>query len=323
MNFNCRDILIRDICVDDETYKISTNYDADKLKASISHIGLINPPILLPAEGGGYQIICGYGRIYACAGIGFKSIKARIWPRQTCAEKCVAVAINENTSQRDLNIVEKARALKLLKQVCPDEDNLLKNAGFVGLMVNRDLVKKLEPVTCMPRFLQDCLVRGTISLPVSLRLHEWQKKEDVSDLIVLLDELNLSLNKQRELISMIETLTVLKQQAISIIIKSKDIEQIRKDPNFDNRLKSQKIREYFKKACYPTISKYQKCIEFHLKKLPLPPNTQLKLPPFFESPVYSLNFNFKTLEEIISFHEKMRSVIESPHFQCVLEPFEG
>ena len=68
----------------------------------------------------------------------------------------------------------------------------------VPVVVNRELATKLMQVDQMPTALKEGLIAGCVALPIALRLHQMSDTEAGAALCALLNELDLSLNRQRE-----------------------------------------------------------------------------------------------------------------------------
>ena len=56
----------------DNPYKVKDNEDMEQLIESIKENGIIENPIVRPLETGGYELLSGHRRKYACLRLGIK-----------------------------------------------------------------------------------------------------------------------------------------------------------------------------------------------------------------------------------------------------------
>lgn len=305
----------------DLSFRISTGNESIDLTDSIARTGLINPPILL-CRGENYVIVCGFLRIAACNRLGFNEIPALLLDENTSFERCAEIAVIDNTSRRKLNLVEQARALALLASIHDKKDSLLKSAKMVGLPVDIKMAEKLRLVSQMPSTLQSGLIEGTIALPTALQLFQIQDIQITEHLGLLLRELGLSLNRQRELISWITAIA--RREAVSVleILGANPILRVRQDVHMDRRRKAQLIRDYLKRRRYPAISMVEQQFNKKIKNLNLMRGVHLSPPPNFESTTYSLRFDFQSHTDLVKMHEEFKRLVRSQIIKSLWDPFD-
>ena len=86
----------------------------DELAASIAQRGVIQPVIVRPARGGGYQLVAGERRWRAAQRAQLHEIPALI--RELSEREVMAIALIENLQREDLNPIEEARAYHRLAE---------------------------------------------------------------------------------------------------------------------------------------------------------------------------------------------------------------
>ena len=128
----------------------------DELAESIRKHGVLQP-LLVRAQGDGYQLIAGERRWRACKQIGLDTIPCRVVELEDQAV-CEA-AIEENLKRQDLNVVEKALAFKdyIDKFNCSIED-LAKQ-----LSMNRSTVSNIMRLLELPETVQKAVREEKIS----------------------------------------------------------------------------------------------------------------------------------------------------------------
>src|SRR6266568_2258108 len=79
----------------------------DELKASIRQAGLLQPVVVRPLPGGGYELIAGERRLRACQALGWERIPAV--KRDVDDRTVLTLALIENLQRDDLSPVDEAR----------------------------------------------------------------------------------------------------------------------------------------------------------------------------------------------------------------------
>ena len=176
--------------------------------------------------------------------------------------------------------------------------------------------KALDPL------LKSGVLDGAIALPVALQLHEWRDSAAVRALGTLLMELGLSLNRQREMLEWIVSICRRDDLTPLQLVMSKDIEKIRRNMELDRRQKAQIIRDYLKKRRYPTIADIEKRFSDIVRKLKLESGTSLIPPPHFESPTYSLKFEFNNQSEMSEKLKEFEQVVKSEKLAALWKVLE-
>jgi hypothetical protein len=268
-----QDVSITRINPADTTYQISSPCENLQLTGSLEAIGLINPPFLLH-DGKKLKIISGFRRITAIRQLGWPKLSARILPDQTSHLTCVQIAISENSYLRNLDIVEQARALQLLKSCIADQGDLIAFASKLGLPLNPSLIEKLDMVNGMHSVLRNGLTIGAIALPSALKLYHWDNQDAARQMGQFLIELNMSLNRQREMIGWMEGILARENIKFNNIIESLGIDKILDDHNYDRRQKTDAIRFFLKKRRYPAIADMETRYHALTKKITLPAGCQ-------------------------------------------------
>ena len=302
-----QNISIDRVDLHDLTYRITSSHDLDRLSGSMAAVGIINPPVLLESSEN-YRVVCGFGRIRAAARLSWTEIPARILSRHTASHTCIQMAIADNTANRELDVVEKARALKLLVADIPEKNRLAQACAMLGLSLNPELIEKLLLVNSMAPYLREGLVNGAIALPVALRLHQGDDQDSAQIIGQLLNVLNTSLNRQREIVDWFEAIQMREGTAILGIYKDLGIEPVLNDVELDRRQKIDFIRVALKKRRYPTIVAVEDRFKRLVDQLKLPAGCQLNPPPNFEGDVYTLKLDFRTIPDLIKLLEKMEEL---------------
>ena len=94
----------------DNPYQVKDNEEMEDLIESIKKYGIIEPLIVRKRENGGYEIISGHRRKYACEKAGIKQIPVLI--RDMDKDLATITVVDSNLQRQDILPSEKAFAFK-------------------------------------------------------------------------------------------------------------------------------------------------------------------------------------------------------------------
>jgi len=301
---------------DDDAFLITTGKKRDDLMGSIKYLGLLNPPVLLEKETG-YTIISGFRRVEACRRLNRFELSARVLDSDTDRFKCVTYAVADNAFQRPLNIIEKSRCFSMLSGYYKSIDSLAEALPILGLSEHPSMIKKIKVVYDMTELLQNSLLSNTIALATALELVELSKA-DAQGLISLFNALSLSLNKQREILTMVKEIAVREDKSITQVLDASHLKNILMDKDLDKNQKARKIRIYLKQRRFPAIATAEQSFQQHLKKLNLGKGMELIPPVNFEGSTYTLKLTFNHLNELKKLKNTLDIFTENPHLKKIV-----
>jgi ParB family chromosome partitioning protein len=288
-------IRLSSIDIEDQTFRITTEENIEGLSCSIRNAGLINPPIVIRKQSE-YVVISGFRRIRSAVNLGWTDIPARAIESDADRFECAKLAIADNSLQRSLNLIEISRCYKTLSGFCK-EGELQAAASLLGLPDNPALVGKIIKLCDLPEPLQQYILSGTVSMAIALELVKSEYNESAIQFAEIFDSLKLSLNKQREFLTL--SFEIAAREGISILelINGFDFQNILSDENSDRTRKTHKIRQYLKLRRFPAIMKAEDNFRKNLKKLALEEGIKLIPPADFEGNTFVISMEFKTTSE--------------------------
>ena len=125
-----------------------------ELAASISRHGVLQP-IVVSADGNGYELVAGHRRVLAARLAGRTTIPAVV--RDEVGDR-LELALIENLQRADLNAIETARAYKLLMETYDlTQEQLAERLGK-----SRSSVANMLRTLTAPQALQDAVIEGKI-----------------------------------------------------------------------------------------------------------------------------------------------------------------
>lgn len=309
-------VLLERICLEDKTFQVTTGSAIEPLAASISRLGVMHPPLLLPNDSG-YQVVCGFRRISACISVGLSKIAARLLLPDTDKAACVELAIADNALQRPLNLIETSRALVLLSRAYPDKDDLCRTAAALGLPDNFSVIHKLVQLSAVAPEIQQGVLSNVLSMAIALELGQMEKACGIS-LSKLFGFLKLGLNKQREILTMIQEIAFREDLAVADVIDASELHQIMNHEKWDRSQKTVHLRRYLRRRRYPSITAVESDFEARMRSLDLDSGISLIPPRDFESTTFSFHLNFNNLTELQHRLACLTKVSSSPVMNDIL-----
>ena len=296
MDFNRQRLPLSSI--DDQTrnYRITTEENCSDLTASIEHLGLIHCPILIPADEG-YEVISGFRRIRACRKLGWNCLDARVLPADTPAVECAFLAIADNSLQRPLNWLEIARSLELLEKSGLIPEDLSRTAAALRLPCHPEIIKKIRRITGLSEYVQKCVLHETISVAMAQELAD--RSEDEADYFArLFEDLKLSLNKQREFLSLTDEISRREEINAMDVLNAQCFQEILQNDRLDRAQKAQQLRFCLKRRRFPNMTRTYESFNEHLQRLELTTGIELSPPRNFEGRDYTFNLVFHDLFQL-------------------------
>jgi len=308
MKFREQEVRLSRINTSDPTYRITTRTRTDDLVASIDSLGLISPPVLFgaPAE---WVVVSGFRRIAACRALNRSAITVRILDARTPLYDCARYAIAANALERPLNLIEQSRALCLLSKHCrPDSERLSASAAELGLPDNPVMIKKLTALSDVTPAIAQAVLSGVLSIAMALDLAELDHLAGES-LAILFSDLKLSLNKQREIFTLLTEIAKRESLPLGDILSAEAFNTTRASLELDRTQKTRAIRTYLRSRRFPALAASEKHFKDHLHRLALDHRIKLHPPRDFEGQTYTLTMpivKMRDLDDLIHTLEKLR-----------------
>ncbi|MEI8132339.1 MAG: ParB/RepB/Spo0J family partition protein [Leptolinea sp.] len=303
-------VLLEQIHLEDTTFQVTTEAAIGILATSIAQLGVMHPPVLLPVSSG-YVVVCGFRRIAACKSLGFSSITAKLLSLGTNKLSCVQLAIADNLLQRPLNLIETSRAMVLLSGVYPEPDDLRKAAGPLGLPDNFSAIHKLRQLSGLAPEIQEGVLTNVLSMAMALELGLMKKSSGIR-LSKLFGYLKLGLNKQREILTMIQEIAFREHLSVNDVLNANELQQIMAHEKWDRSQKTVHIRQYLKYRRYPSISAFESDFGVMVRSLDLESGVALIPPRDFEGTTFSFQLNFNSLCELQHRLSNLTEISSSP-----------
>ena len=317
MRFREKIVNLSQIDFSDDAFRITTEKQVDDLMRSINHVGIMHLPLLLKKETT-YTIVFGFRRIEACRRLNWFKLEAMILEADTMRLKCIKYAITDNAFQRPLNLIEKSRSIEMLFDFFKDINRLSEELSVLGLSEHPSMIKKLKGICHLPEPLQNSILSNTISLSMLLELAgmSW---DDAKDFITLFNTLKLSLNKQREIVTMVKEIAIREDKSILQVIEESHLKKILMNEDLDKNQKAHNIRIYLKQRRFPSIAVIEKSYEKYRQKLNLKSGFKLIPPINFESSTYTLQLSFNNMTQLKGLKTAFDALMENPSLKKIVD----
>ena len=126
----------------DNPYKVKDNEDMEQLIESIKENGIIENPIVRPLETGGYELLSGHRRKYACLRLGVKEIKVDV--REMDRDMAVITMVDSNLQRTDVLPSERAFAYKMKLEAMKNQGKRFDLDNIKDDETSRQLVEKFS-----------------------------------------------------------------------------------------------------------------------------------------------------------------------------------
>ena len=164
-----------------------------ELADSIAQHGVLQPLLVRPVAGGGYQIVAGERRWRACRMAGISEVPAMIRDLSDC--EVMELALIENLQREDLSPIEEARGYK----------TLIENYNFTQDEISKSVGKSRPSITNVMRLLNlpenviDMVNSGEISAGHGRALLSFIDEEDMKMAADLVKEKGISVRELEKL----------------------------------------------------------------------------------------------------------------------------
>lgn len=166
----------------------------NSLAESIKIHGLIQPILVKPLLGGGYEIVAGERRYRACQLAGITDVPVTI--RELTEQETMEIALIENLQREDLNPIEEAMGYKALM----DEHNLSQEEVAEAVGKSRPAVANTLRLLNLPKSVEDMVKDGKLSAGHARALLALESKKDMEALAEEITASDLSVRQAEKLV---------------------------------------------------------------------------------------------------------------------------
>ncbi len=308
-------LLLKEIFLKDERFRISNFFSLDKLILSIKEVGLLNCP-LVTLRNGHLILVSGWKRVLACLELAFSSIPVFVVEEKNDL-KAFLIAFYENLAIREFSLMDKAEILLRLKNFGENEEKIVYH--YLPLLGIPSTLSHLDTFLAFSEFAPEVkrvIHQKDMPLCSARLLTAFSPSE--RDLILPLIS-SLSQNKTMEILENLKEISSRDGIPVQKILASKKIQDVLGSEKLSAAQKAEKIRHDLRRKRFPTLSSWEETFDSLLSKMRLPEEVTLKPSPFFEEEKLSLSFTFKSQEEFKAMLAKLQEVVAKKEFIKLLK----
>lgn len=302
----------------DPSYLFTDQHGIDALAESVRNIGLITPPVVQLRRQGGFRVVAGFRRIFACGRLELPRIHARILPPETSSLYCLQVAAADNASGRTLNLGEQCRLVEKLHGLCGTKEAVSQALQSAGLFIPAEMTDKLLRVSALPEPVKAGVAKNYISINTALAM-ESMPRRSAEAVAVVFDILRPTLNQQREILAGLNELAALNDAGIGSLLENRKLSHILNSPDIDRGRRLNMFRSEIRSRRYPWLSRAESEFFRRRKNLGLGENMDLKPPANFEDTKYTFTVRFDSAGQLCRSAEKLEKICRHPELHAILK----
>jgi hypothetical protein len=159
------------------------------------------------------------------------------------------------------------------------------------------------------------VLSGSIGLSVALKLSTLGA-EAAAAAADLLNTLQVGINIQRELLALIEEISLREATGIEALLADNSYRDLLADQDIERRQKAKLLRRKLKQRRFPAITEKEQHFAQLKQKHILGPNIQIHAPAFFEGTRYSLRCDFTNKKDLLDLQFKLTRIISDKDFDA-------
>ena len=314
-------VSVSEIDTADDTCYLGLGAPTDDLAVSVRDVGLINPPVLRQHRNPKYQIVCGFRRVEACRTLELNEIKARVLKGDCSDLGVLKLAIFDNRSHRQLNVVEQAQGIRKLSAHLPQRGRLEMLSSILGFPENQKVFEKLKTLSRLPEPVQIGVLEEIVSFEAAVDLSQFSS-DDALSFCGLFKRLKLSQNKQKEVITFVAEIAIREGVQPGDVLQSREIRAALDHSGLNRNEKGSQIRAFLKRRRFPALVEAEGKFAEELRALKLDEHIHITGPPNFEGGPFTLRLTFKDEEGFSKRRKTLDRIAKNPALGRILKPFD-
>lgn len=321
----------KNICIDDIDFScrlfrfLPVDRDRQKrLFTDVAKNGILSPPILInDKDSGKFIIVSGFKRLLAFLKTGEKYFNALVM--DYCRDSFVKgfyLRWSDNgseSSDESLTFYARARLYKMLYEITeifPEIDFQKERDYCFGK--NKSFIRKISLFAETPLFVQKSFLNQVIALPVLFEVLKYDCQE-IRNILTFFQELSPGLNRQRELLSLVEELSHNEDKSISEIIGEDFISETVSDDKLSRPQKLSTVISHLTEKRYPEMIRLRESFVSLAKESDLSENPKIIHPKNFEDSNFKIELKFNNIETYLKLCKKMSKSFEKGDIQRFFE----
>jgi len=320
------DIPVSEIDLSDTGFRITNScHDIEHLSTSICQYGIMVAPLVLYGQDK-YIVVSGFRRIEAARHAGLSRVTCRVMPAGDTLGAAMA-AVTENAFSRELTAAELIRAITLLLRFM-DAESIAKNATSIfNRSLNTRYINTLAHIQAMPDSVLDLLDKGKISIKACKNLVSMDA-ETQTEFLHLFSLIKVSSGLQMEIITWAKEICALEKISVSRLIQESPLETNESDgPGLegsdlghrDMSALGKQFKAFLVQRRFPALTAAKNQVRKQIKALELDSGLQLAVPENFEGLVYTMQMEFKTMDEFKTRLNRLAEIADNRNFKSLVD----
>src|SRR6056297_2092839 len=320
------DIPVSEIDLSDTGFRITNPcHDIEHLSTSICQYGIMVAPLVLYGQDK-YIVVSGFRRIEAARHAGLSRVTCRVMPAGDTLGAAMA-AVTENAFSRELTPAELIRSIALLLRFM-DAERIAKNAtSIVNRSLNTRYINTLAHIHAMPDSVLDLLDKGKISIKACKNLVSMDA-ETQTEFLHLFSLIKVSSGLQMEIITWAKEICALEKISLSRLIQESLLATNESDgPGLegsdlghrDMGALGKQFKAFLVQRRFPALTAAKNQVRKQIKALELDSGLQLAVPENFEGLVYTMQMEFKTMDEFKTRLNRLAEIADNHNFKFLVD----
>jgi len=314
------EISLQEIDLEDETFRVSEELDCAPLLESLREVGQLNPVILLERNSRKI-IVCGFRRARAAKALGMPYVLGRLLPEPLNPERAFLVALHDNLSHRQLDPLEKARAVFSLRNRfgVPDQKLVRVYLPILGLNPGENVLRSYLLLHEIHPLLRRCFGEGKLTHASIAALAEmaWPVQDGIA---AAMEKIRMSAGLQKKFLGLLADLGAARGNQPGSALASEEVLAIIHDSSLSQFQKGEKVYEALYRLRNPKLSKASDEFDSHRQLLGLPGAIRITAHPFFEEAGLRVEFDAPDIERFRQMVAALQTAAQSPELGKLFNP---
>jgi hypothetical protein len=300
-------------------YTMSFGFDPGPMIQSVRKVGVINPPLVETDEEGRVRIVAGLRRVLALKTLAQQEILC-VDLSGSGLTPCDKLLLNfhDNLATRDFNGPEKGMALERLLAHFAEQEVIERYMPLLGLPAHGPLLSSYVAIGRLEEEIRLAFASGRISFQTVRSMLEMDALSRGSFYEWFL-ALQFNFNQQSQVIGLVMDLASISDHDPGQILAQSDLKAILDDPALNGPQKVKSAIEALRSRRLPKLAAAEKSFERTISSLGLPNGVRVHHSPYFESPDFRLEINFRDGEIL---RRKIMDLASNKNLELIRDPWK-
>ena len=281
----------------DGPFRMSFDFNLEKLKMSIAKYGILNPPYIVKNLDDSFSVVAGYKRLLAAKELGWESAECKLLPEDFPLLDALMLNLDDNLLHRKLNIIEKAMVIEKMLPFLKKDKIITDYLALLDIPASKQNFELYLRLSELDEQIKVSIAKEILSLRVADLMQNIDREHrlSINDLII---SLKFSFNQQLQLFQYLTEISSREGRSIKNILNGSEINKILTDKKTNAPQKGKAITTALKKRRFPSLSEAEMAFKRGLSRLSLPSGVNIIPPAFFEGVNYKLEIVFSNGKEL-------------------------